>query len=327
MKDGAYVITGAAGFIGSAVLYRLNQEGIRNIFVVDELGKSEKWHNLKKREFIDYLHKDRFLSLIQTDSFPDKIKAIIHMGACSSTTEQDMDYLYQNNYLYSRSLAQFSLEFKIRFIYASSAATYGDGSLGYSDDDQDSLKLIPLNRYGFSKQLFDRWVIKNKLQNSVAGLKFFNVYGPNEYHKGEMRSVVLKAFEQIKETGRVKLFKSYQLEYRDGEQMRDFIYVKDCADVIWWLINNPRINGIFNLGTGTARTWLDLATAVFAAMGKKPKIDFIDMPSELRNQYQYFTEAKMDKLRSSGYERNFHSLEEGVLDYVKNYLMTSDRYL
>lgn len=321
------IVTGGAGFIGSAFIYKLNQEGIDDIIIVDRLGSDDKWKNLVNRHFIDYIHKDEFLQMVCNDKVPFETSAIIHMGACSSTTERDADYLWENNYLYSRKLAEWARKQNIRFIYASSAATYGDGALGFDDDHGKISKLKPINMYGYSKQLFDLWVLKNKLENKIAGIKFFNVFGPNEYHKEEMTSVIFKAFHQIKETGKVRLFKSYKKEYPDGGQMRDFVYVKDCLDVMWWLFNNKKVNGIFNLGTGKARTWNDLIAAVFAAMGRKNNIQYIEMPESLRDQYQYFTEAQMNKLKAVGCPVEFSSLEDSVRDYVVNYLQQADQYL
>jgi ADP-L-glycero-D-manno-heptose 6-epimerase len=321
------IVTGGAGFIGSAFVFRLNQEGIDDIVIVDCLGTDDKWKNLVNRRFVDYIHKDEFLQMICADQVPFEINAIIHMGACSSTTERDADYLWKNNYLYSRKLAEWALRRHLRFIYASSAATYGDGTLGFSDDHNKIGKLKPINMYGYSKQLFDLWVLKNKLENKIAGIKFFNVFGPNEYHKEEMTSVIFKAFHQIKETGKVWLFKSYKKEYPDGGQMRDFVYVKDCLDVMWWLLNNQKVNGIFNLGTGKARTWNDLIKAVFAAMRLKTNIKYIEMPGSLRDQYQYFTQAQMDKLKAAGCPVEFSSLEDSVRDYVVNHLQQTDPYL
>jgi len=261
------------------------------------------------------------------DEVPFEVSSVVHMGACSSTTERDADYLWENNYLYSREVADWALRHNARFIYASSAATYGDGSSGFSDDHEIISRLKPSNMYGYSKQVFDLWVLKNKLENKMAGIKFFNVYGPNEYHKGDMVSVIYKAFHQIQETGKVRLFKSYKKEYPDGGQMRDFIYVKDCANVMWWLLENPSVNGIYNLGTGKARTWNDLIAAVFSSMGRKTNIQYIEMPEPLRNQYQYFTQAQMDKLKKAGCHVNFSSLEDSVRDYVTNYLQNADPYL
>jgi ADP-L-glycero-D-manno-heptose 6-epimerase len=232
----------------------------------------------------------------------------------------------ENNFHYSCRLAEWAEKHAVRFIYASSAATYGDGSLGFSDDDEATRTLRPINMYGYSKQLFDLWVLRRGLAGSVAGIKFFNVFGPNEYHKGDMTSVIFKAFHQIRATGTVRLFKSYKPEYGDGGQRRDFVSVKDCVEVLWWLLNNREVNGIFNLGTGTARTWNDLIGAVFAALERPPRIDYIEMPEEIRGQYQYFTEARMDKLRAAGCPVAFSPLENSVGDYVRNHLLQADPY-
>lgn len=242
------------------------------------------------------------------------------MGAISSTTEKDMDKLLKYNYLYTKELAKYCLPKKARFIYASSAATYGKGENGYNDDHNGLENLRPLNAYGYSKYLFDIWAKKEEVIDRIVGLKFFNVYGPNEYHKGEMRSVVIKAYEQILETAKIKLFKSYKEEYKDGEQKRDFIYIKDVVKVISFFLNNE-VNGIFNVGTGKARSWNDLATAVFNAMDYPVRIQYIDMPDNVKNQYQYFTEANITKLRNAGYTEEFTSLEDGVKDYIQNYLI------
>jgi ADP-L-glycero-D-manno-heptose 6-epimerase len=321
------VVTGGAGFIGSAFVWRLNCENIDDIIIVDRLGTTDKWKNLVNLRFVNYFHKDDFLQMIYNDTLPFEVEAIIHMGACSSTTERDADYLWQNNYVYTGHLAEYAIEHGIRFIYASSAATFGDGTQGFSDDHSKINKLRPINMYGYSKQVFDLRVLRHSWENKIAGIKFFNVFGPNEYHKADMTSVIFKAFHQIKETGKVKLFKSYLPKYPDGGQLRDFVYVKDCIDVMWWLFNNPAANGIFNLGTGKARTWNDLIKAVFAAMGIKTNIEYIEMPESLRNQYQYFTEAKMDKLKAADCPVAFSSLEDSVRDYVVNYLQKSDPYL
>ncbi|HNY51407.1 MAG TPA: ADP-glyceromanno-heptose 6-epimerase [Smithella sp.] len=321
------IVTGGAGFIGSAFVWKLNQEGIDNIVIVDRLGTSDKWKNLVNLRFVNYIHKDDFLEMIDTDMVPFEIDAIIHMGACSSTTERDADYLWHNNYAYTKILAEWALERDIRFIYASSAATYGDGGKGFADNHKTIEDLKPINMYGYSKQVFDLWVLRQKLEHRMAGIKFFNVFGPNEYHKGDMSSVIFKAFHQIKETGKVRLFKSYHKEYEDGGQMRDFVYVKDCVNVMWWLFKNPRANGIFNVGTGKARTWNDLIRAVFSAMKRKTNIEYIDMPEALRNQYQYFTEAEMGKLKKAGCTVKFSSLEDSVRDYVVNYLQKTDPHL
>lgn len=314
------IVTGGAGFIGSATVKKLNDSGIEQILVVDNLGSSDKWKNLVGKKFSDYIHKDEFIKLIENQANFGDAEALIHFGACSATTEKDADYLIRNNFHYSRTLVEWALARDIRFIYASSAATYGDGALGFSDHNESAYKLRPLNKYGFSKQLFDLWVLNNKLEGKVTGLKFFNVFGPNEYHKGDMRSLINKAFFQIKETGKVRLFKSHRDDYEDGEQVRDFIYIKDCLEVIWWFLRNPKTCGIYNLGTGKARSWNDLVKSIFSALGRKPKIEYIDMPEAIRNAYQYHTEAKMDKLRAAGYPMAFRSLEDSVKDYVCEYL-------
>lgn len=315
------VVTGGAGFIGSAIVWRLNTLGNDNIILVDELGTTDKWKNLVGLKFQEFIHKDDFISSVIEDSVDFPIEAIIHMGANSSTTEKDADHLMSNNYLYTQELAKYCLSRNIRFIYASSAATYGDGSLGFVDDESKLETLRPLNMYGYSKQLFDLWAKKNKVLDKIVGLKFFNVYGPNEYHKGDMRSVVHKAFEQVRDIGKVKLFKSLHPNYKDGEQMRDFVYVKDAVEMTIYFLEHPEKNGIFNVGAGKARTWNDLVTALFNAVGKAVNIEYIDLPENLREKYQYFTEANLSKIRSAGYSESTITLEDGVSDYVKNYLL------
>lgn len=315
-----YVVTGGAGFIGSALIHKLNSEGIDNILVVDALDTSDRWKNLVGLKFHDYLDKDRFLDLIVSDELSPRPKAIFHMGACSTTTERDAAYLMETNYQYTRALAEYCIDHKTRFIYASSAATYGDGRYGYNDSEEGLDRLRPLNMYGYSKQLFDLFAARNRYFDRMMGIKFFNVFGPNEYHKGDQRSVVVKAYHQIKSIGCIKLFRSHRPDYADGEQKRDFVYIKDAIDVMYWALENPRVNGLFNLGTGMARTWNDLAAAIFGAMEMKPSIEYADMPAEIRNQYQYFTEAKMTKLRDAGYKKDFTSLEDAVSDFVTNYL-------
>ncbi|MBU0473865.1 MAG: ADP-glyceromanno-heptose 6-epimerase [Bacteroidetes bacterium] len=320
------IVTGAAGFIGSALVWKLNQMGEEEIIIVDELGKDEKWKNLTGLRFIDIYHPEEFIELVLNDALPFDVDTIFHLGACSSTTEKDADYLLQNNYHFSQDLAKYAITHRARFIYASSAATYGDGSNGYIDDENALNDLRPLNMYGYSKHLLDLWLHKTGYNEEVVGLKYFNVYGPNEYHKEDMRSVVHKSFGQIMETGSVKLFKSYKDEYKDGEQKRDFIYVKDAVDMTLHFYKNRDINGLFNVGTGKVRTWVDLVTAVFNAVGKPVNIEFIDMPDHLKEKYQYFTEANIDKIRNTGYTQEISSLEDGVTDYVKNYLLP-DKYL
>lgn len=317
-----FVVTGGAGFIGSNVVAALNARGADNIVIVDELEQKEKWKNLVGLRFEDILSIAGFRKLIQEDKF-DNIDAVIHMGACSSTTEKNADYLVDNNYRYTRELCEWCLRKNTRFIYASSAATYGDGALGYSDDDMVTSRLRPLNMYGYSKHLIDLWALKNNLFNRIVGLKYFNVYGPREDHKEDMRSVVHKSFGQIMETGKVRLFKSYLPQYADGEQLRDFVYVKDAVRVTLYFWDHPEVSGLYNCGTGRARSWNDLVNAAFKACDKKPVIEYIDMPEVLRGKYQYHTQADMSKLRDAGYREPFTSLEDGIRDYVQGYLLNN----
>lgn len=320
------VVTGGAGFIGSAFVWRLNQAGKENIIIVDDLKCGEKWKNLVGLKFEDIISKHEFIKRIGEENLHFSAQAIIHFGACSSTTEKDADYLLSNNVKYSIELVKYCLPRKTRFIYASSAATYGAGELGYDDDESKIFSLRPLNMYGYSKEMFDIWACRNKLLDKIVGLKFFNVYGPNEYHKGDMRSVVHKAYEQIIETGKVKLFKSHKPEFKDGEQKRDFIYVKDAVEIALYFLENKKKNGIYNVGSGAARSWNDLVNAVFKAMNKPAKIDYVDMPESIKEKYQYYTKAEIGKLKSSGYDNKTYSLEEGIEEYVCNYLM-KDKYL
>jgi ADP-L-glycero-D-manno-heptose 6-epimerase len=318
------VVTGGAGFIGSCLISRLNEEGIYDIIVVDHLGKENKWINLAGKRLTRYYHKDDFRIDLYGDAF-EEIDAIIHLGACSTTTERDADYIMDNNLNYSIDLAEYSLKNDIKFMYASSAATYGNGSMGYSDKDVFGFR--PLNAYGLSKQLFDQWAKDQGVLDKMIGLKFFNVFGPNEYHKGSMASMVYKSFNQIKESSKVKLFKSNDSRYQDGGQMRDFVYIKDCVDVMWDMLKTQGIGGIYNLGTGKARTWNDLIGAVFQAMGLPTNIEYVEMPAELKNQYQNFTEADMDKLAKSTVKHEFMTLEDSVKDYVQNYLLKDWQYM
>lgn len=320
------LLTGGAGFIGSAMLRKLNDLGQDKIIVVDNLGTSDKWKNLIGKRFTDYLHKDEFLRLLDNKAYFDDTTAVIHMGACSATTEQDADYLMRNNYHYSKRVARWALARNVRFIYASSAATYGGGELGFTDNDAQMPSLKPLNKYGYSKHIFDLWILQERLQSRVAGLKFFNVFGPNEYHKGDMRSLVNKAFYQVLESEKIRLFKSHRPDYADGAQVRDFVYIKDTVDIMAWLLEHRDVGGVFNLGTGKARSWNDLAKAVFHAMNKPVLIEYFDMPEIIRNAYQYHTEATMTKLQDAGCPIRFRTLEESVKDYVQNYL-SSNAYL
>jgi len=317
MNTYRYIITGAAGFIGRNLVAELNARGETDLLLVDELGTSEKWKNLVGLQYEDIWDPDMLRQAVLGDTDPGDIQAVIHLGACSATTETDADYLLDNNYRTTRDLCEWCLRHDIRFVYASSAATYGNGDMGYSDADAVTPTLSPLNMYGYSKHMFDLWALKHGLFHSIAGLKYFNVYGPYEHHKGDMRSVVYKAREQILETGKVKLFKSHRPEYKHGEQLRDFVYVGDAVDLTLWLAEPDRPSGLFNCGTGQARSWLDLANAVFHAMDREPNIDFIDMPPHLRDKYQYYTQADTAKLAATGYPRPFTPLEEGVAQTVE----------
>ncbi len=315
------IVTGAAGFIGSAVVWALNKAGRKDIIAVDHLGSSEKWRNLRTLRFTDYFEKDEFRRDISDGVVNYPVEAVIHLGACSATTELDASYLADNNFAYTKEMAKFALAHGARFLYASSAATYGDGAQGYRDDETALRSLRPLNMYGYSKQVFDLWAQERGILDRIVGMKFTNVFGPNEGHKGGMRSVVHRAYEQIRDTGKVQLFKSYKEEYKDGEQMRDFLYVKDAVSMILFLLEHKNVNGIFNVGSGRAETWNSLAKAVFKALGKPPKIEYIEMPEGLKGRYQYYTKAEMGKLFSKGYAKEASPLEETVADYVLNYLV------
>lgn len=317
------IITGGAGFIGSAFIWKLNQEGIKDILIVDALSHSEKWKNLIGLHYSDYIHKDDFFELIANRQGLQDAKAVIHMGACSNTTEQDMDYLMHNNYRYTQVLAEWCLSHDIYFMYASSAATYGMGENGFSDDEMAIPSLKPLNRYGYSKHFFDLYVLRQKLQDRIVGLKFFNVFGPNEYHKGMMQSMICKGVDQIRREKQLLLFKSYHPQYAHGEQKRDFIYVKECVNQMFWLYQNPHVKGIFNIGTGQAVSWNQLANALFSALNLTPNIQYIEMPDTIKANYQYFTQANMDKLTAAGYPMNPLPLEEAITQYVQSYLVKS----
>lgn len=322
-----YIVTGASGLIGSAVVWALNKAGETDILAVDHLGTSEKWKNLRALRFTDYMERDAFLENLKNGaSLLDGVEGIIHMGACSSTTETDATYLIHNNFEYTKILAELAVEKGIRFIYASSAATYGDGEHGYKDDESRIEALRPLNMYGYSKQLFDLWAKQNGLLNKITGVKFTNVYGPNERHKGGMRSMVCRSFEQISANGSVNLFKSCRPDYADGEQKRDFLYVKDAVDMVLFLLNRKDLTGLYNIGSGKAETWNSLVKAAFAAFGLEPVINYIDMPESLKAKYQYYTCADMDKMRAAGYTKEPMSLEDAIRDDIRTYLIP-DKYL
>lgn len=322
------ILTGGSGFIGSAVLRRLNEMGRDDIIIVDDLGKGEKWRNLRKGRYADFIHKSDFMERVKSGSISWPVDAVVHLGACSSTTSPDANYLLENNFHYSRDLCKFSLDKGARFINASSAATYGAGEHGFSAEPENTVRLCPLNMYGYSKQLMDLWLLREGLDEKVASLKFFNVYGPNEYHKGEMRSVALKFFERIRDTGEARLFASDTPQIGDGEQKRDFVYVKDCANLIAWLLTDgAKTCGIMNVGTGRATSFNELARAVFKAMGKPERIRYGPMPEILAGKYQNFTRADMGWLQKSGCGVRFRDVESGISDYVRNYLAKSDIYL
>jgi len=322
-----YIITGAAGLIGSGIVWGLNQRGIDEIICVDNLGESDKWKNLRALRFAEYEEKEDFREMIQDGTFENKkIDAIIHMGACSSTTERDASYLIDNNYKYTQELAAFAVSHDIRFIYASSCATYGDGSQGYLDDESKIEQLRPMNMYGYSKQMFDLWAKHTGLLSKITGLKFSNVYGSNEMHKAEMRSVVCRAYEQISATGKMALFKSYNPDYADGEQMRDFIYIKDAVDMILFLLDHPNACGLYNIGSGRAETWNALVEAAFEAMDKPVNIEYVEVPEHLKDRYQYYTKTEMGKLQALGYDKTATSLKDAIADYIRNYRI-QDKFL
>jgi len=326
-SKGDLVVTGGAGLIGSALIWGLNNRNIENIWLVDsQESNDEKNKNLAPLSFSRHLSPEDFRKLVRENSDElSSISTIFHLGACSSTTETNEAYLDDNNLGYTRELCEWSLAHGVRFVYASSASTYGDGSLGMDDQDLDLAKFQPLNLYGWSKHKFDLLAKENQWLEHIVGLKYFNVYGPNEEHKGDMRSVVSKAYEQIASTGEMTLFKSYHPDYGDGEQMRDFLYVKDAVLMTIWLAESTRASGLFNLGNGQARTWLDLGHSIFSALGTDSNIRFIEMPEILRDKYQYFTEAKIDKLRHAGYSNELFALEDAVKDYVTQYLVPNRR--
>ena len=322
LEEGKILVTGGAGFIGSALIWGLNRIGAQNILVCDQLGEDEKWRNLAPLRFDDYISSEKLIAAVEMDDPAlGEIRWIFHLGACSATAELNVGYLMENNYRYTRVLCDWALARQARFVYASSAATYGDGANGMVDDEAKIESLRPLNAYGYSKQIFDHHAKQRALFSKIVGLKYFNVFGPNEWHKGEMRSLVNKAYEQVLETGKIRLFKSYKPMFKDGEQKRDFLYVKDAVDMTIHLAVTRGVGGLFNLGSGESRTWVDLANAVFGALARPPQIEFIEMPEVIRDKYQYFTHANIEKLKATGYPGPTFTLEQAVTDYVQNYLI------
>ena len=330
------LVTGAAGFIGSAFVWQLNENGVNDIIISDKLQTEEKWKNIAKRDYYDWVDRDELFQWLEVEENAEKIKAIVHMGACSATTEKDGDFLMKNNYEYTKKLWNFATERQINFIYASSAATYGMGEQGYSDEInlEGHKALRPLNKYGYSKKIFDVWALKQEnTPKQWIGIKFFNVYGPQEYHKERMASMVFHSFNQYIENGYVKLFKSHKDGYADGMQLRDFVYIKDVVKVMNFFLNSEDKSGIYNLGTGKERAFYDLTFSAIKAAEKekevkgKDVIKFVPMPEDLRGRYQYYTKADMEKLKKAGYMEEFYSLEDGVKDYVENYLIQEDSYL
>lgn len=329
---GMIIVTGGTGFIGSNLVAGLEEAGAGDIVVCDVFGEDDKWRNVAKRAVRDFVEPERLFDYLE--SHKDEIETIFHMGAISSTTERDVDLIINTNFVFTRRLWRWCSVNDVRLIYASSAATYGDGEQGFKDDSAGSSlsELRPLNAYGWSKHVFDRRVSRivetecESLPKQWVGLKFFNVYGPNEYHKGDQMSVVCKLYPQVIAGAAARLFKSHHSEYEDGGQLRDFVWVGDCVDVMVWFYKNPDKNGLYNVGTGKARSFKDLAEAVFTAVGKEPKINYIDMPEGLREKYQYFTQADMSKLREAGYDKPFTELEDGVAEYVRDFMATDDPY-
>jgi len=323
-SDARVLVTGGAGFIGSALVWALNRRGCDNIVVCDILGTNEKWRNLVPLRSADYVEAEALLPRLQSGALGD-FHLVLHLGACSATTEKDASFLIRNNYEFTKDLAAWSLANNARFVYASSAATYGDGSAGMEDHESQLDALRPLNMYGYSKHLFDLHAKRAGFLNKIVGLKYFNVFGPNEDHKADMRSLVHKSTAQVQAEKLIRLFKSYRKDYKDGEQKRDFLYVKDAVAMTLHLAATPTAGGLFNIGSGEARTWIELANAVFAALDQKPDIKFIEMPESIRDKYQYFTQANLGRLRGAGYTAPVTSLENAVADYVRNYLVPDKR--
>jgi len=319
------IVTGAAGFIGSCLVGKLNKEDLKEIIVVDDFSDAGKNKNLEGKTFSQKIHRKEFFDWLRENHRHTQF--VFHIGARTDTTEFDKSVFDELNLNYSKEVWNLCIEFDLPLVYASSAATYGLGEFGYDDEHEIVAKLKPLNPYGESKNDFDKWVLKQEKQPCFwAGLKFFNVFGPNEYHKGRMASVIFHAFNQINEMEKIKLFRSHNPDYKDGEQLRDFVYVKDAVKVCYFLMHHRKNSGLYNVGTGMARTFLDLAASTFAAMDRDSDIEFIDTPKDIRDKYQYFTEANMNKLAGIGYKESFHSLEEGIKDYVQNYLLEKKYY-
>ncbi|MEO7922158.1 MAG: ADP-glyceromanno-heptose 6-epimerase [Chitinophagaceae bacterium] len=330
-KDKRILLTGAAGFIGSYLLGYLNKKGYSNIIIVDDFSEEDKWFNFDSKQFTEKIEREVLFEWLESSN--PAIDFVFHLGARTDTAEFDYSVHEKLNVQYSKKIWEYCSNKNIPLVYASSAATYGSGELGYKDDHDLVEQLQPLNPYGVSKNEFDKWAIRESRVGSRepvppfwAGLKFFNVYGPNEYHKGRMASVIFHSYNQAKATGKVKLFRSHKPEFEDGKQLRDFIYVEDVAAVCYWLMEHPVAPGLYNLGTGKARTFEDLVKATFAGLGMDSVIEYIDMPEDIRDKYQYFTEADMNKLQMAGYSQKFHSLEEGVGDYVRNFLLKRAYY-
>jgi ADP-L-glycero-D-manno-heptose 6-epimerase len=324
-KNSTILLTGAAGFIGSYLLGYLNKKGFSNIIIADDFSEEDKWFNFDSKQFIVKVEREELFAWLEKEN--PKVDFVFHLGARTDTTEFDYSIHERLNVAYSKNIWNYCTQKNIPLVYASSAATYGNGEHGYKDSHDILDKLQPLNPYGVSKNEFDKWALQQNSQPPFwAGLKFFNVYGPNEYHKERMASVIFHSFNQIKASGKVKLFKSHRPDFKDGQQLRDFVYVQDVAKVCYWLMDNHIASGLYNLGTGKARSFDDLVKATFAGMNKEPVIEYIDMPEDIRDKYQYFTEANMNKLQTAGYNTPFHSLEDGVGDYVKNYLLKKEYY-
>ncbi|MCM8804852.1 MAG: ADP-glyceromanno-heptose 6-epimerase [Candidatus Omnitrophica bacterium] len=308
------ILTGGAGFIGSCFLEFLNKKGIEDILIVDNLNEFKK-KNLVNKKYSVYYQKDEFIYQL-SKRFDKNFDFFIHLGACTNTREKNVDYMIKNNFLYSKKIAYFCLENDIPLIYASSASTYGKEGKNFSDDEKNIENLVPTNLYGLSKHIFDMWVVNNNFHNRFVGLKFFNVYGPNEEHKKDMRSIISKGYKQIKETGKIRLFKSYREEFKDGEQKRDFVYVFDICEVIWFFMENKDKKGIFNVGTGKARSFNEVARLLFKYLGKKEDIEYIEMPEDVKEHYQYFTKGDIEKLKKTGYKKKFTDIEDGIKDYI-----------